>query len=575
MNWEPRARGRGDFPTATGNPGWCCPDARVASTHGADYPGTIPRAARLQVFWKEASGLEVRILLNQTLKIAAATLLFLPWSSSAWGAAPATGQPPTDQAKANPAATDAVDEKPVVTHHKITLGGKVLAYAATVAQMPIKNANRETEAHIFYMAYTLDGVADAAKRPVTFAFNGGPGSASIWVHMGAMGPRKAKLLDNGDMPPPPFQLVDNEFTWLDQTDLVFIDPVGTGYSRAKTPEAERKFSGVQGDLQSVGEFIRMYLARNERFMSPLFIAGESYGSFRAAGLAGRLIDKGIAVNGIVMISTVLNFGMLDHGPSNQLPYALLLPSYTAATWCHQKLPPDLQKNLKATLSEVEQWTMKDYLPALHEGDQLSPARRKVVVDTLARYTGLSPSYIDNSELQIESSHFSRELLRTTKLTIGGYDARMSGPSPLNAGESAEDDPSGSLILPPFAAAFQHYMRSELGYKTDSVYQVLGESMPPWDWSASNNFADATHMLRNAFTKNPHLKLLVCSGYYDLVTPYFSVEYTLHHLGLHPAMQQRISRRYYEAGHMMYIHRDSHRILKRDITEFIQKAIPQS
>ena len=480
-----------------------------------------------------------------------------------------------DKGKSSAAAiAPIIDEKPVVSHHKITLSGKALSYTATAAQMPINNDKGEPEAHIFYTAYTLDGVADISKRPVTFAFNGGPGAASIWLHMGAMGPRKVKLLDNGDMPPPPFKLVDNEFTWLGETDLVFIDPVGTGYSRAKTLEAKRKFSGVKGDLQSIGEFIRMYLSRNERWVSPLFIAGESYGTFRAAGLAGTLADKGIAVNGIVMISTVLNFGMLHQGLSDGLPYALYLPSYTAAAWYHKKLPPDLQKDLKATLKEVEQWTMAEYLPALNQGDKLPPAGRKEVIEKLARYTGLSTTYIDNSELKVESSHFSRELLRGKKLSIGGYDARLTCPAPLSASATGEVDPSDSLIMPPFTSTFQHYMRTELGYKTDMVYLVEGDLMP-WDWSATNNYADSGHMLRGAFTKNPHLKLLVCSGYYDLVTPYFTVEYTLDHLGLHPSMQQRISRRYYEAGHMMYINRESHRVLQRDITEFITKAVPQS
>jgi carboxypeptidase C (cathepsin A) len=214
------------------------------------------------------------------------------------------------QLSTNPPVAGYVDETPAITHHEMHAGSKALNYTATVAQMPIKNASGDTEAHIFYMAYTLDGAGDPAKRPLTFAFNGGPGSASIWVHMGAMGPKKAKLLDNGDMPAPPYSLVENDQTWLDQTDLVFIDPVGTGFSRAKTSELARKFNGVQGDLHSVGEFIRMYLTRNSRWVSPLFIAGESYGTFRAAGLAGNLIDQGIAFNGIALISTVLNFEAL-------------------------------------------------------------------------------------------------------------------------------------------------------------------------------------------------------------------------------------------------------------------------
>ncbi|HEV2968485.1 MAG TPA: peptidase S10 [Pirellulales bacterium] len=471
---------------------------------------------------------------------------------------------------ANPPVAEKVDEKPIVTHHKITVGGKTLEYTATVAQMPIKDNAGETEAHIFYMAYTLDNAGEMSKRPLTFAFNGGPGSASIWVHMGAMGPRNAKLLDNGDMPPPPFQLIDNEHTWLDQTDLVFIDPVGTGYSRAKNTEIARRLNGVQGDLQSVGEFIRMYITRNDRWLSPLFIAGESYGTFRAAGLAGTLIERGIAVNGIVLISTVLDFGMLRPSVGNGLPYALHLPTCAADAWYHKKLAPELQQDLRATLKEVEGWAMSEYLAALNKGDELPPSERKTIVEKLARYTGLSRRYVEESDLRINTNRFQRELLRDKKLTIGGYDGRLTGPSPLDAGDGAEFDPSGTLVRPPFEAAFQHYIQSELGYKTDMVYNVLGGIMP-WDWGSRNNFAETTSLLRNAFTKNPYLKVLVCAGYYDIVTPYYSVEYTLNHTGLHPQMQKNISYEFYEAGHMMYIDRPSHEKLKRDITEFITKA----
>jgi carboxypeptidase C (cathepsin A) len=461
-----------------------------------------------------------------------------------------------------------VDEKPIVTKHKITVGGKTLEYTATVAQMPLKDAAGETEAHVFYMAYTLDG-ADPAKRPLTFAFNGGPGSASIWVHMGAMGPRSVKLLDNGEMPPPPFQLIDNENTWLDQTDLVFIDPVGTGYSRAKNTDVARRMNGVQGDYQSVGEFIRMYMTRNDRWLSPLFIAGESYGTFRAAGLAGTLIEDGIAVNGIVLISTVLDFSMLRPSTGNGLPYALHLPTATADAWFHRRLDPDLQRDLRATLKEVEGWAMSDYIAALNKGDQLPPSERKTVVERLARYTGLPREYVDESELRIDSTRFRRALLRDKKLTIGRLDGRVTGPSPLDVGDRPEFDPSDATIKPPFAAAFQHYIQSELGYKTDMEYNVLVPLR--WDWGQGNSFADSTALLRNAFTKNPYLKVLVCAGYYDMATPYFSVEFTMNHMGLHPEMLKNVSYQFYESGHMMYIERASKAKLHRDVADFITSA----
>jgi carboxypeptidase C (cathepsin A) len=471
------------------------------------------------------------------------------------------------------AIAESVDEAPSVTHHEIRIGGKTLSYTATVAQMPLKNSSGETEAHIFYMAYTLDGVSDPSTRPLTFAFNGGPGSASIWVHMGAMGPRKAKLLDNGDMPPPPYKIVDNENTWLDQTDLVFIDPVGTGYSRAKTPEVARRMNGVQGDLQSVGEFMRMYVTRNDRWISPLFIAGESYGTFRAAGLAGYLIDQGIAFNGIVLISTILNFAAIRPGLTNSLACALHLPSYTADAWYHKKLPADLQKDLKAAVKESENWAMTGYIEALDKGDQLTPTERRATIDKLVRYTGLDPRYIDDSELRLDVAHFTRELLHDRRLTIGRLDGRLTGPSPLNAGETAEFDPSSTLPRPPFQASFLHYIRSELGYKTDMTYYVSGGIMQ-WDWGVQNGYADTSNMLRNAFAKNPHLKVLVCQGYYDLATPFFAAEYTMNHLGVHPEAHANISWAFYQAGHMMYIDKESHAKLKRDLAEWMRASVPQ-
>ncbi len=390
--------------------------------------------------------------------------------------------------------------------------------------------------------------------------------------MGAMGPRSPLLQPNGDMPPPPYKLIDNEYTWLDQTDLVFIDPVGTGYSRAKSVEVARRMNSMQGDLQSVGEFIRMYITCNQRTLSPLFIAGESYGTFRAAGLAGTLIDRGIALNGVTLISTVLNFATILPGVGNDLPYPLHLPSYTADAFYHKRLPPDLQKDLKTTLKEVEAWAMTGYMEALAKGDSLSPAERKAVIEKLARYTGLDPHYIDNSNLRFDVAHFTREMLRDKHLTIGRLDGRLTGPSPLDAGERSEFDPSSTLPRPAFQAAFLDYIRNELKYKTDMTYYVSGGIMP-WDYATQNRYADTSNLLRNAFAKNPYLKVMVCQGYYDLATPFFGAEYTFNHMGLHPDMHKRVSWQFYPAGHMMYIDRESHAKLKKDITDFIHSAMP--
>src|SRR5215470_17891460 len=290
---------------------------------------------------------------------------------------PAPAASPAEQAK--PAGAPAADAKkeppeapPIVTHHEIHVGGKTLHYTATTGMMPLKNNDTgEVEAHIFYMAYTLDGQS-TEHRPLTFSFNGGPGSASVWLHLGAIGPKRVRMQPDGMMPPPPYALIDNEHTWLDQTDLVFIDPVGTGYSRAVKRDQTRKFLGLRGDIESVGEFIRLYLGRSERWSSPLFMVGESYGTTRAAGLSGYLVEHGIAFNGIMLISSILNFETLNFTPGNDLPYILFLPSYATTAWYHKKLSPDLEQDFAKMRAEVEQWAATGYAEALAKGDRLTP-----------------------------------------------------------------------------------------------------------------------------------------------------------------------------------------------------------
>jgi carboxypeptidase C (cathepsin A) len=473
-----------------------------------------------------------------------------------------------------PALGGDVDETPVVTHHSVTVHGKTLNYTATVAQMPLKNpANGETEAHIFYMAYTLDGQSDITKRPLTFCFNGGPGSASMWVHMGGMGPRSPKLMPNGSMPPPPYKMIDNQDTWLDQTDLVFIDPVGTGYSRAKTIEVARRMNGVQGDIQSVGEFMRMYITHNSRELSPLYIAGESYGTFRAAGIAGYLIERGIAFNGVVLIGTTLNLETI-WSRSDDLVFQLEFPTYAADAWYHKKVAPEFQKkNLQAFLKDAETFAQTEYANALAKGDELPAAERKAVIEKLMKFTGLDAHYLDETNLRWDVGHFTRQLLRAEHETIGRYDGRLHGPSALNTGETSEYDPSSSLITPPFVAIFQHYMRDELNYKTDMYYYTSG-GIQPWDYGQGNQFGDTTSLLRNAMVKNPYMKVMIAAGYYDLATPYYAVEYTFNHMGLSPEMHKQITWDFYQAGHMLYIDSDSHAKLKHDIGEFISGSMPK-
>jgi len=464
------------------------------------------------------------------------------------------------------------DEPPIVTRHETRIGGKLVKYTVTTGMMPIKSEAGETEARIFFMAYAADRTGASGPRPLTFAFNGGPGSSSVWLHLGAIGPKRVKMRDDGRMPAPPYELVDNDESWLDQTDLVFLDPVGTGYSRATKPELGKKFWGVQGDIESVGEFIRLYLSRYQRWGSPLFVVGESYGTTRAAGLAGHLIEKGIAFNGIVLISTILNFETARFTKGNDLPYVLFLPTYTATAWYHKKLPADLQaKPLRAVLDEAERWALGDYTLALAKGDRLSGSERQAVVDTLARYTGLDKSFLDQSEMRVEIQRFDKELLRDQKRTVGRLDSRFQGSDALAAGERPDFDPSLAAIRPPYTATFNDYVRAELGYKTDLNYHILGGGIGAWDWGTSNGFADVSESLRSAFAKNPHMRLMVAKGYYDLATPYFAVEYTLSHMGLDPALRQNVRTREYEAGHMMYIDKKELARLHRDVAAFLQDA----
>jgi len=480
------------------------------------------------------------------------------------------------EAKEKPAEKkkEEAEEKPVVTHHQIAVQGKALKYTVTTGKMPIRNEEGETEAHIFFMSYTLDNPPSAARRPLMFSFNGGPGSSSVWLHLGAVGPRHVKLRTEGGMPSPPFELQDNPHTWLDQTDLVFIDPVGTGYSRPVKKELGKKFWGVKGDVESVGEFIRLYLARYERWGSPLFLVGESYGTTRAAGLSGYLIDNGIALNGIVLVSSVLNFQTLEFTKGNELPYVLFLPSYTATAWFHKKLPADLQQqDLSKVLAEVEQWASTDYEAALAKGDALASEERGQVADRLARYTGLKKSYIDATDLRIEAGNFEKELLRDQKRTVARLDSRFLGIDASGVSDSPDYDPSEAAVRPPFTSTFNNYVRTELGYKTDDRYYILGGLFRQWEWgSAGEGFPDVGPALRKAMVKNPYMKIFVASGHYDLATPFFATDYTLHHLGLDSTLRDNISTGEYDAGHMMYINDPSLAKLKQDVSAFLDRAL---
>jgi carboxypeptidase C (cathepsin A) len=505
------------------------------------------------------------ILLTATLIAGVPHLL----SSPAPGTVAVTDQDNAGEKHPEKGKYEVTSAKPVVTRHKVIVGGKEISYTATVGQLPIMNDAGETEAQIFFIDYRVNNSAPGSRRPLLFVFNGGPGASSVWLHMGAAGPRRVQMLADGTMPPPPYRLVDNEFTWLDEADLVFIDPVGTGYSRAVKPELTKKFASVQGDIDSVGRFIRLYLSRYERWSSPLFLVGESYGTFRASGLSEYLVEHGIALNGIILVSSIMNLQTTSFDNGNDLPYMLFLPSYAATAWYHKKLMP--QADLDKTLDAVEVWAATDYSIALGKGDRLSPEERESVVGKLAGFTGLDRDFIDNRNLRIDRKSFVSELLRKQRQLVGFMDSRFTAAN-LDPTAPSGFDPTIATIRPPFTATFNDYVRAELGFQSDLEYFTLGGGTGHWDWEAKNSYADTSENLRNTFAKNPYMKLFVASGYFDLATPYFATEYTLAHLGLTPAIRANITMRRYRAGHMMYLDGDSIAQLKHDVAEFISSSL---
>jgi carboxypeptidase C (cathepsin A) len=460
--------------------------------------------------------------------------------------------------------------EPIITTHSITINEETLSYTATTGKMPLKNEKEEIEAQVFYTAYTLDGVDNKAERPLIFVFNGGPGSASIWLHMGALGPQRVDMGEEGFLPAPPYRLVENEYTWLDLGDLVFIDPVGTGYSRATDPEKNKDYWGLQPDLESVGEFIRLYLSRNERWTSPLYLAGESYGTTRAAGLSGHLIDRGIAFNGIMLISTVMNFQTIRFTKANDLPFALYVPSFCATAYYHNKLDDELQnRDLRELLSEIEHWSETEYTMALAKGDRLTDDEIDAIAEQLSQYTGLSKRFIIGVNLRIQIMSFCKELVRDDKRAVGRLDSRFIGIMSSAEGQFYDFDPSMNAIIPPYNSTFNQYVRAELGYKTDLKYEVLSTNVNK-NWKYPNGeFPDTSESLRSAFAKNPYMKVFVAQGYYDLATPYFAAYYSLEHMGLDKSLRDNITISEYDAGHMMYLHVASLAKLKADIVDFMK------
>lgn len=476
-----------------------------------------------------------------------------------------------------------VEPKEIIsqTSHGITINGQDLKYTVTTGTLILKEESGREEksegekakASIFFVAYTLDDAP--AGRPITFSFNGGPGSSSVWLHLGLLGPRRVLMDDIGNPLPPPAKLVDNDYSLLDVTDLVFIDPVSTGYSRVVTGEKAKDFHGFSRDIESVGDFIRLYVSRYQRWNAPKFLIGESYGTTRAGGLSGYLQERhGLYLNGLMLVSCVLNFMTLDFGPANELPYSLFLPTYAATAWYHGKLPADLQTiPLPELLAEVEQFAEGDYTLALMQGSKLKGAARQAIIAKVARYTGLTPNYVEQTNLRIDIHRFVKELRRDERRTVGRLDSRFTGIDRDAAGENHEFDPSYANIVGSYATAFNDYVRRELKFESDLPYEILNFKVWPWNYDKhQNEYVNVGETLRQAICQNPFLKVFVANGYYDLATPHFATEYTFNHLALDDSLQKNVSMAYYPAGHMMYIHLPSLIRLKQDLATFVLNAI---
>ena len=469
-------------------------------------------------------------------------------------------------------------DKVVVTSHRVRLAGRDIAYTVTCGTLVLKEESEKegkaeadkARASVFFVAYTLDG-AEPESRPVTFSFNGGPGSSSVWLHLGLLGPKRVELDDEGHAPPPPGRLVDNEHSLLDRSDLVFIDPVGTGYSRMVAGEKVAEFHDYKRDLESVGEFIRLYCSRYARWSSPKYLIGESYGTTRAAGLSGHLLERhGMYLNGVMLISCALDFTVLRFDTNNDLPPVLYLPSFTAAAWYHRRLSPDLQaKPLRAVLDEVEAFAGGEYAAALFAGDGLPAARRSAIAAKVARYTGLAPEYVERTNLRVEIFRFCKELLRAEGRTVGRLDSRFTGADRDSAGERFEFDPGFAQIYGAYAAAMNDYVRRALKFEADVPYEVLKGLYLNWGWKDfANRYAAVGETLRKALAMNPHMRVLVANGYYDFATPHFASDYTFDHMGIDPTLRAAFKVSYYEAGHMMYVHKPSLERLANELREFV-------
>jgi carboxypeptidase C (cathepsin A) len=461
-------------------------------------------------------------------------------------------------------------EKVSTTHHTITLGGKEIAYTANTGTMVLRDADGKPDATVFYISYTRDK-EDAAQRPVTFFFNGGPGSASIWLDMGIMSPKHPQMAPGGKQPAPPYALVDNPDSPLDVTDLVQVDAMMTGYSRPGEGVSASEFTGQRNDIRMFAQFIRNYLDKYHRWSSPTYLFGESYGTFRSAGLASELLDnEGIQLNGIMLLGTVLDFQYIAPSPTNDIAFATFLPTYTATAWYHKKLPSGVQgETLEQVVQQSRDYAFGDYLTALAKGSELTSAERSAVAQKLASLTGVSQKFILDTNLRIDPGTYRTELLRDQRETVGRYDSRLIGING-NASSQREDyDPSDVAPTGAFMSAFMQYLHKDLDYSSDLQYYMGGHT-GGWDYGSAGwrGYPSEVESLRLAMAKDPYLHVMVGAGYYDMATPFANAEYTFRHLGYDQTYKDRVQFKYYESGHMAYLNQASAKKLKQDIADFI-------
>ncbi len=509
--------------------------------------------------------------------IAALLAAAMPLTAQQPGAPGGARRPGGEGASQDSTGIPAV-ERVATSTHTANIGGKTFAYTSRAGTMVVRDDEGRPKGTVFYISYTKDQ-EDVATRPVTFFFNGGPGSASIWLDMGLMAPRHPEMGPNGAQPAPPYDLVDNPFSPLDATDLVQVDAMMTGYSRPGPGVKVADFTGATNDIRMFGQFIRNYLDKYNRWASPKYLFGESYGTFRSAGLSAELqSSEGIELNGVMLLGTVLDLGNILPGTTNDLAYECFLPTYTATAWFHKKLPPDLQKlTLAQVVQQARTFAFGDYNAALAKGNTLSAAELQNVAQQVARLTGVSASFVANTNLRIDPGVYRTELLRDQRETVGRYDSRMIGLNGNASSQRQDYDPSDVAPSGAFMSAFMRYLHADLGYTTDLQYYMGGRA-GNWDWTGASSggflgraYPSESESLRTAMAKNPYLRVMVGAGYYDMATPFANAEYTFNHLGYDKTYTDRVEFKYYESGHMAYLNQASARQLKNDITEFIRST----